>query len=769
MRARLSLARIVTAHLLLAALVVAAGACGESSADHDAELAADAGDTAPGDTALGDKADTPDADRPLSANAGESRYATVGQAVRLDASGSTGAVSYQWHFGDGSGWTEPREDGVAEVSYDAAGRYQAVLTVFDAYGRSRSDQAVISVTAEPIFEPRQSSTITPMSDNRVAAVSPDSNEVVLINWTGDGEFSVERRYETCERPRTVAATDDHLVVACQEADALDFIALDDGSRHTLALGWGARPFGVITTEDGIFVTLQGPGQLARIEWTPPTASISKTLEVIEDARGVSQLADGRVGVTRWRSPDHQAQIAVVDLDADEVDLWALAYDDQLASDTESGGVPSYLEQLVISPTGELGAIPSLQANIGQGEHRGAEPLDHQSTVRAAVSFVDLEAQQELRERRKLFDDRGLASAAVFSPRGDYLYVATRGSRTVERYDVLQSVDAGAIFDVGFAPQGLTLSEDGAYLFVDAYLSREIVVYRTSEFDRVAEPVARLQIPTREPLSEANLLGKRLFNDSFDPRLTKDGYIACAHCHLDGESDRRTWDFTDRGEGLRNTISLLGRRGTGHGPLHWSANFDEVQDFENDIRHHFGGAGLLSEASWSEGSRSDVLGDSKAGESDDLDALSAYVTSLSTYPRSPYRAADGGLSDAGERGKVIFESAQAGCTGCHVGADLTDSSWGDDGEPRLHDVGTLTDASGGRLGAQLVGIDTPTLLGVWNSAPYLHDGSAATLREVLAARSDGGRNDTDSHGTTSDLSDAQIDDLVIYLRSLDGAQ
>ena len=46
--------------------------------------------------------------------------------------------------------------------------------------------------------------------------------------------------------------------------------------------------------------------------------------------------------------------------------------------------------------------------------------------------------------------------------------------------------------------------------------------------------------------------------------------ACATCHLDGGHDGRTWDFTGRGEGLRNTISLRGRSGTGHGPVHWSA-------------------------------------------------------------------------------------------------------------------------------------------------------------------------------------------------------
>jgi cytochrome c peroxidase len=61
----------------------------------------------------------------------------------------------------------------------------------------------------------------------------------------------------------------------------------------------------------------------------------------------------------------------------------------------------------------------------------------------------------------------------------------------------------------------------------------------------------------------------------------------------------------------------------------------------------------------------------------------------------------------------------------------------------------------------LGIDTPTLYGVWNSAPYLHDGSAGTLPEVLTSRNEG-----DVHGATSHLDDGQIEDLVQYLSSLD---
>src|SRR5690606_4783893 len=190
-----------------------------------------------------------------------------------------------------------------------------------------------------------------------------------------------------------------------------------------------------------------------------------------------------------------------------------------------------------------------------------------------------------------------------------------------------------------------------------------------------------------------------------------------------------------GEGFRNTTSLLGRRGMGHGRVHWSANFDEIQDFDGPIRAHQGGLGFIPLDQWETGTRSDPLGEPKAGIDSDLDALAAYVASLDRIPPSPFRKPDGNLTEQGTRGREVF--LELGCDSCHAGDDFTDSAAG-----QLHDVGTLTELSGFRLGAELTGIDTPTLLGIWQTAPYLHDGSAPTLRDVLTTKNPNGE-----HGDT----------------------
>ena len=737
-------------------------ACGDDGAPSDAGPA-DTGATDAPAPVDGESPDAAPAD--LVADAGESRYAFVGVEVVLDGSGSTGAATYQWSAGDGRAPGAASPDPIARFTYDAPGRYAAVLTAFDAAGRRRSDTAVVSVTHRPVHAPQQSSTVAVVPGARkVAAVSHDADELAIHAWDEARAFTLVARVPVPTGPRTVAVWGDYLAVPCQDAGTVELIRHDDPTvRVSVAMPHASRPFGAAGSGVALFVSLQATGELARI--VPDGVGgfrLDERLPAIDDARGVAVLPDGRVAITRWRSPEEHAEIAVIDPADGGREAWTLAYDPQAGSDTESGGVPSYVEQLLVDPTGTLAAIPSLQASIGEGLYHGDRPLTHQTTVRAVVSWLDPTTGAEDFDRRKQFDDRGFASAGVFSSRGDFLFLAMRGSRAVERIDVLTQAHSGTILNVGFAPDGLALSDDDELLFANATLSRELVVYDVSSLDAPPLPIARLPLVDSESLSAEVLLGKQLFNDSFDTRLARDGYIACAHCHLEGQSDRRTWDFTDRGEGLRNTIDLLGRAGAGHGPIHWSGNFDEVHDFEHDIRGPFAGTGLMDDTVFHTGTRDQTLGDPKAGLSPDLDALAAYVTSLDAFLPSPYRDADGTLTAAAARGKLLFESAALGCTTCHAGAALTDSRFDPPSSPVLHDVGTLGAGSGGRLGGALAGIDTPTLHGAWHTAPYLHDGSAATLREVLTTR-----NSADLHGATSALSAPDIDDLVAYLLSLDG--
>ena len=172
----------------------------------------------------------------------------------------------------------------------------------------------------------------------------------------------------------------------------------------------------------------------------------------------------------------------------------------------------------------------------------------------------------------------------------------------------------------------------------------------------------------------------------------------------------------------------------------------MQDFEGQIRNLAGGTGLMTNAQFNAGTRSEPLGDPKAGISADLDALAAYVASLNAFAPSPLRNADGSLTAAAAAGKTIFQAK--GCTGCHGGSAFTASAANNPA-----DVGTINADSGSRLGGPLTGIDIPTLRDVWATAPYLHRGSAPTLGDAIRAHA----------GIT--VTDGELPSLVAYVSQI----
>jgi cytochrome c peroxidase len=128
-----------------------------------------------------------------------------------------------------------------------------------------------------------------------------------------------------------------------------------------------------------------------------------------------------------------------------------------------------------------------------------------------------------------------------------------------------------------------------------------------------------------------------------------------------------------------------------------------------------------------------------------EALDAYLQALQPVP-SPRRT-KGRLSAAAQRGEKLFRSPAVGCATCHSGPLYTDL--------KSYDVGTV-----GAYDQASDRFDTPTLIELWRTAPYLHDGSAATLRDVLTTATA-----RDRHGRTSQLTAEEVSDLVEYLLSL----
>jgi len=144
----------------------------------------------------------------------------------------------------------------------------------------------------------------------------------------------------------------------------------------------------------------------------------------------------------------------------------------------------------------------------------------------------------------------------------------------------------------------------------------------------------------------------------------------------------------------------------------------------------------------EGEMYDSLGPPHAGLSEELDALAAFMASLEV-PLSPYTVPQ----DEFDQGKQVF--TQLGCDTCHAAPLYTDM--------QLHDVGTGDSALERNSHGRGTQFDTPSLLGIWATAPYFHDGSAQTLTNVLRMGNE--------HNVAGKITKQELDSLLSFLLAL----
>ena len=658
------------------------------------------------------------------ADAGPDLVGPIGSPLSFDGSASTG-TAFLWDFGDGTTADTVR----ADHTYTQPGNYTAVLQVTGEDGSRRADEVRVTAHRPTADTPAQWSAMMQISadGSTLWAAVEEAHSVARIDTA---TFDVEH-FPVGGPIRGLALAGDTVGVSVGSRNALVILEqATGGERFTYTFDTDQAP-GAVVGGDHFTVVLPALGQVADVDRSGSLLEIS---DVGPDPRAIARTPSGELLVSRWRSLDETARIY-----RSERDDIVLGLDPRPDSDTTNRGVPNLLDAVIPSPDGGWVYVPALQANVSRGTYRDGQALTFETTMRAIVSAIPLDTGEEDLDDRKIIDDRGRAGFVVPSPLGDRLYVAHPGFQSISVLDAYSLDLSGSILDCGHTPTSLSVSPDGATLYVLASLDRVVHAYDVTNLATTPPLLASASIVEDEPLLDVHLIGKRLFHTSRDTRMAKSGYITCSNCHPDGNHDGLTWDFTDRGEGLRNTTPLLDRSGTGMGRLHWTGNYDEVQDFEDDIRNAQGGSGLMTDADWDY--TQDPLGPEKAGRSADLDALAAYVASLDAEISSPHAPPTDGTT--------VFEDA--GCADCHPAPLYTDSSLDD---PIRHDIGTLTEASGSRLGESLDGLDTPTLLGVWDGAPYLHDGSALTLEEAIRA-----------HDSADALDDETIATLTAFVRAL----
>lgn len=572
--------------------------------------------------------------------------------------------------------------------------------------------------------------------DRVWVVNPDNDTVSLV--VGDQRIA---EVAVGGKPSSIAlAADGSRVWVTNKADA-SVSAIDTTSQvvvDTIDLPSNSQPHGLVRVPgtDDLLIVLEARMELVRLD--TGTSQVSATVTLSGSPRHLAVSSDGNVVyVTNFITPPLPGEDGLTPdvangggelwvMDAQSLSLMetiSLGYRNRGVSESTGPGMPNYLNAPVLSPDGNWAYVPSKQDNILAGAARGGPGMTFDQTVRAVTSRVDLVAGSENPGARIDHDNASVATGAVVTADGRYLFVALETSREVAVYNLEQGYQLTRLA-TGLAPQGLALSADGERLLIHNFMDRSLQSYDLAAIlvDNLpqASSVHTVDLVGNETMASDVLLGKQLFYDAADDRLARDNYMSCASCHNDGGHDGRVWDLTSLGEGVRNTIDLTGK-GAGHGRIHWTGNFDEVQDFESQIRVLAGGTGLIDDSEFN--LADDPLSSSRAGLSADLDALASYLASLDSHPPSPFH--DGSLSTAASAGEVVYQ--RENCASCHSGEQLTDSGTG-----VVHDIGTITDATGSNNHGSVFGIDTPTLDLLWATAPYLHNGGALSIAEAILA-------------------------------------
>jgi YVTN family beta-propeller protein len=275
------------------------------------------------------------------------------------------------------------------------------------------------------------------------------------------------------------------------------------------------------------------------------------------------------------------------------------------------------------------------------------------------------------------------------------------------------------------PTELAFAPDGKTVYVANYLADAIQVVDAD----AAKLVRTIPLGSPKTLSLVRR-GEILFHDA---TRSFNQWYSCNTCHSDGHTNGLDFDTLNDGRQDLSTFHLRSRkkvptlrRATHTKPWTWHGWQTSLED-----------ATVESFTKSMQGPRP---------TKDETRAMVAFLGTLD-FPKNPYREPDGSLTPAARRGQDVFRSAKAACTTCHSGPEFTDG--------KIHVAGLEEPDDAYR------GYNPPSLRGVYDKDPYLHDGRAKTLRDALT----GPHNPDSVAGGSGELSDQELDDLIAYLKSL----
>ncbi|REE92868.1 YVTN family beta-propeller protein [Paenibacillus taihuensis] len=620
--------------------------------------------------------------------------------------------------------------------------------------------------------PVSGSSIVASPDGKLLYVANgDTNTVSVVDAA---ERKVVKEIAVGKEPRELAVSKDGktLYVTCRYAGSVEWVDVDEGRVIGTAKP-GIEPFGIVASPDGgrLYVSNYRSGTVSVID--AATRKVLQQVKAGDNPRALALTADGG---TLYVSDYLGARTIRFRTDTmEQLGISQLAASPDVKDQKKSQGIANTVEQLRLTPDGKSLWEAHLLTNTDT-------PIQFEEVIFPALSVVDVgSGAEDTKVRKELFkamdvkDKFGKTTIVsnptdiVFSPDGKKAYALMGGSEDLLVFDLNRGGRASQMIHhlPGDYPIGMVMSTDGRELYIHNSNSHDLTYVSLPASDedggRAQVDGKPLRLIASDRLNAQQRLGKTLFYsaNSDDNPFAGNNWMSCASCHSDGEVDMLT---LTTGKGPRNVPSNVLAFETGL--FMWDGSRDDFTDYIHTVQGEMGG---LSDV--------DPAEPMPADKQKLFDALEAYMRMPDAFPvpQSPYRTADGKLTAAAERGKALFEG-KAQCITCHATDALTDSvkAVGKGGKlttantDYLHDVGTVSktdtdyagDARGNFTNKRVRGLyDTPTLRGIYATAPYLHDGSAATLEDVIKRAGD-------EHGHTSELSDMEVQDLVAYLKQIE---
>jgi YVTN family beta-propeller protein len=627
--------------------------------------------------------------------------------------------------------------------------------------------------------------------SRLFVVHPDADSVsiialatrsvaaeILLASAAPGVDPTTNRYDPSVGPRALAldSAEKTLYVTGQRSGLLYAIDVAQAAV-TGSVAVCSEPIGVLVAGDDSQVFVACAQDDAVAEVSAASLTVTTTVATPRKPWSLAWAADGRTLLTT-----HLLGPGVSELSTNPLALeatWAVPDRGPEADPTEPHGVVRGIYDVVPRPgTSELW-VPHLMLGIDTPQ----PTLVFNNTVFPAVSILDGRsgdplARLSVQANSANPGDNGAFGDIVsgphslaFSGDGQYAFVVDTNSEDLLVVDATRRTEVTVVRPLpGHMPEGVVWSRNEVY--VQERNTEDIVAFQVGEGDggvTVTQDGPAFASVSADPMPGNLRLGQKLFfsANSDDVPTTQNHWVACATCHVEGRSDAVTWLFA---QGPRDTPTNAGGM-LDTGFLFRTADRSQVQDYWQTIDLEQGG---------------DFQPD---GEQQPLlDAIAAYVNYAIPTPVPPsmdatHQLQGSALASLRAQGEGVF--AQAGCPMCHDGPAKTDSGSGNTalalsgpvtsvmtpGGVLLHDVGTcVTSGSWPDVVHDDIdgdprpscAFDTPALRGLADSAPYLHDGSAATLGDVLPAML---RAAAGPGGTPQTLSAADQTALIEFLRGL----